>query len=237
MSNRNMATFIKELDIEPEDSKQFSYQPGQYVQFVIPPHKTCFTEFQIDVPHLQVWEQMGLFEHFAENTIYSKRNYSMATNPSTDKKLKFNIRIAIASEGKTTSAGIGSSYVFGLKPGDTVELVGPFGDFQVKKSNREMIYLGGGAGMAPLHSHLSYLFETEKTNRKVSFWYGARSVNDIFYDDYFRKLEKENANFTFHLALSEPDTQNDWNGSIGFIHEVLLKEYLSEHEKPNKIEY
>jgi Na+-transporting NADH:ubiquinone oxidoreductase subunit F len=237
VSNRNVATFIKELELEPEDGEKFSFQPGQYVQFIIPPHKTSFAEFQIEEPHLQVWEKMRLFEHWAENTIYAKRNYSLATNPAIDKKLKFNIRISLSPEGKATSGGIGSSYVFALKSGDAVQLIGPFGDFHVKKSNREMVYLGGGAGMAPLRSHLSYLFETEKTNRKVSFWYGARSVNDIFYEDYFRRLEKGNANFTFHLALSEPDRQSHWNGPIGFIHEVLLSEYLCEHENPSEIEY
>lgn len=237
ISNRNVATFIKELELEPMENERFSFQPGQYVQFIIPPHKTSFSEFQMDRPHQEIWEQMQLFGQWAENTVYSKRNYSLATNPATDKNLKFNVRISLSPEAKSISAGIGSSYVFGLKPDDVVKLTGPFGDFLVKETDREMVYLGGGAGMAPLRSHLSYLFETEKTNRKVSFWYGARSVDDIFYDDYFRRLERENTNFTFHLALSEPDKKNDWNGSTGFIHEVLLTEYLGEHENPKEIEY
>lgn len=237
ISNRNVATFIKELELEPMDNEQFSFQPGQYVQFNIPPHKTSFAEFEIDSPHQKIWEQMGLFDQWSENTVYSKRNYSLATNPETDKNLKFNIRISLSPEAKSTSAGIGSSYVFGLKPGEVVKLTGPFGDFRITESGREMVYLGGGAGMSPLRSHLSYLFEKVKTNRIVSFWYGARSVNDIFYDDYFSKLEQENSNFTFRVALSEPDDQSQWNGSTGFIHEVLLKEYLREHENPHEIDY
>ena len=237
VNNRNVATFIKELELEPMNGERFSFQPGQYVQLVIPPHKTSFAEFQVEPPHRKTWEKMNLFESWSQNTIYSKRNYSLATNPATERNIKFNIRIALSPERNIQSAGIGSSYVFGLRSGDEIKLIGPFGDFLVRQSDREKVYLGGGAGMAPLRSHLSYLFETEKTNRKVSFWYGARSVNDIFYEDYFKKLEVENENFSFHIALSEPQNQDAWEGPVGFIHEVLLNEYLIRHDDPRGIEY
>jgi len=237
VDNINVTAFIKELTLEPLDGDPFSFQPGQYVQISIPPHKTFFREFQIEEPFYKIWSEMGLFNNWAETSIYSKRNYSMASNPAKASTLKFIVRIALPPAGSKVSAGAGSTYVFNLKPGDKVKLTGPFGDFLIKKSDREMVYLGGGAGMAPLRSHLSYLFETERTGRMVSFWYGARSVEDIFYDNYFRKLEQEHRNFSFHLALSEAGEQDNWNGHVGFIHEVLLTEYLAKHENPHEIEY
>ena len=237
VSNRNLTPFIKELTLEQISGERFSFQPGQYVQITIPPHKTSFSEFQIDEPFRQTWNEKGLFENWAETSVYSKRNYSLATNPANASVLKFNVRIAFPPAGSNVSAGVGSSYVFNLKPGDEVQLTGPFGDFQIKKSDREMVYIGRGAGMAPLRSHLSYLFETEKTKRKVSFWYGAHSADDVFYDDYFKKLEAENENFTFHLAVSNIREHDNWNGNIGYIHEVLLAKYLSTHKNPREIEY
>jgi len=180
---------------------------------------------------------MGLFNFRAENSIYSKRNYSLASNPANGPDLKFNVRIMLPPAGSPVAAGAGSSYVFNLKPGDEVRLTGPFGDFLHTHSRREMIYLGGGAGMAPLRSHLSYLFETEKTTRRVSFWYGARSTDDLFYQEYFVRLEQSNPNFSFHIALSEPKLGDNWKGNIGFIHECLLDNYLASHNQPGEIEY
>lgn len=237
VSNRNVATFIKELELEPLDSETFSFQPGQYIQLVIPPHNTGFTEFQIDEPYRKTWEQMGLFELQSENLVYSKRNYSLSTNPATDNALKFTIRIAFPPVGTVHSAGTGSSYVFKLIAGDEVKLVGPFGDFKINESKREMVYLGGGAGMAPLRSHLSYLFETENTNRKVSFWYGARTVNDLFYQEYFEKLENNHANFSFHPSLSDIKQDEKWDGYKGFVHQYLMENYLESHPHPEQIEY
>jgi Na(+)-translocating NADH:ubiquinone oxidoreductase F subunit len=237
VSNRNVATFIKELELEPLDGEIFSFQPGQYIQMVIPPHNTGFTEFHIDEPYRKTWEQMGLFELQSENLIYSKRNYSMSTNPATDTNLMFTIRIAVPPVGTAYSAGTGSSYVFNLKSGDKVKFSGPFGDFQIKSSEKEMIYLAGGAGMAPIRSHLAYLFETVKIKRKVSFWYGARSKSEIFYQEYFEKMQNENENFTFHIALSEPKNEDKWKGSTGFISDVLFQEYLKNEKIPNEIEY
>jgi Na(+)-translocating NADH:ubiquinone oxidoreductase F subunit len=236
VSNKNIATFIKELELEPEH-KIIDYRPGQYIYLFIPPHKTTFSNFEIDEPYREKWEEQQIFESWSENKIYSKRNYSLATNPAKDSNLKFNIRIALSPNSKTISAGTGSSYVFNLKPGDTVKLSGPHGDFLIKETNREMVYLGGGAGMAPIRSHLSHLFETQKTKRKVSFWYGARSLKDLFYDDYFRELEKNNPNFLFNVALSEPEKEDIWNGKVDFIHQYLLESYLNSHSNPHDIEY
>jgi len=160
----------------------------------------------------------------------------MATNPETEKLLKFNIRIELPPTGNI-SAGAGSSYIFNLKPGDEIKITGPYGNFHIKQSDSEMVYAGGGAGMAPLRSHLSYLFETEKTNRKISFWYGARSLDEVFYREYFENLHKLHPNFSFNVALSQPKSKDAWNGYTGFIHEVLLSEYLKAHPQPHKIEY
>lgn len=237
VSNRNVTAFIKELTLEPLNGDPFPFQPGQYVQISIPPHKTFFREFQIEEPFNKTWNETGLLDNWAETSVYSKRNYSMASNPAAASTLKLIVRIALPPAGSKVSAGAGSTYVFNLKPGDKVQLTGPFGDFLIRKSDREMVYLGGGAGMAPLRSHLSYLFDTERTGRKVSLWYGARSVKDIFYDDYFRKLEQEHGNFSFNLALSEVGEHDNWNGHVGFIHEVLLTEYLAKHENSHEIEY
>lgn len=236
-SNLNLTAFIKELTLEPINGGRFTFQPGQYVQIIIPPHKTPFSEFQIDELYRQIWNEKGLFENQAETSIYSKRNYSLATNPATDTVLKFNVRIAFPPAGNNVSGGVGSSYVFNLKPGEEVQLTGPFGDFQIKKSVREMVYIGRGAGMAPLRSQLSYLFETEKTKRKVSFWYGAHSVDDLFYDDYFKKLEVENDNFTFQQAVSHVRENDNWNGSVGYIHDVVLTNYLGAHNNPREVDY
>jgi Na(+)-translocating NADH:ubiquinone oxidoreductase F subunit len=237
VSNNNVATFIKELVLEPSDGTDFNFSPGQYIQLIIPPHKIKFNQFNIDQPFRETWEAMNLFDCYTDNSLYLRRNYSMATNPAIEKQLKFNVRMALPPAGKNVPAGAGSSYVFNLKPGDEVKLAGPYGDFQIKPTEKEMIYLGGGAGMAPMRSHLSYLFETEKTNRKVSFWYGARSKAELYYHEYFERLQDEHENFSFHVALSEPEKDENWNGKVGFIPEVLFQEYLKNHTNPTDAEY
>jgi len=179
---------------------------------------------------------MNLFGCYAENSLYLRRNYSMANNPFREKQLKFNVRIELPPVGNL-SAGAGSSYIFNLKPGDEVKLAGPYGDFKIKSGRKEMIYLGGGAGMAPLRSHLAYLFETEKTNRKVSYWYGARSRSELYYQDYFERMQDEHENFAFHVALSEPKREDQWTGYVGFIHDVAYQQYLRDHIKPDEVEF
>ena len=237
VGNENVATYIKELQLEPLEKELLSYQPGQYIQLSIPPHKTSFSDFEISDIHREKWEKDQLFDSFAENKIHSKRNYSLVTNPVLDNVLKFNVRIALSPDSKNISAGAGSSYVFNLKAGDEVEISGPYGDFLIKDTDREMVYLGGGAGMAPIRSQLAYLLESKKTKRKISYWYGARSVNDLFYQEYFEDLSKTNPNFTFEVALSEQTLGDNWHGKTGFIHEALLHGYLASHPEPKNIEY
>ncbi len=237
VSNNNLGSFIKELNLKAEDGKPFSFMPGQYIQLDIPPHKIKFSSLIIDEPYATIWNKNKLFDFWAENTIYTKRNYSLTNNLSETKILKFNIRIALPPKSNNVSAGRGSSYAFSLKQGDKVKITGAFGGFLPKKTSREMVYLGGGAGMAPIRSHLSQLLEIEKTGRKISFWYGARSLKELFYKDFFQGLQRENTNFSFHFSLSEPDREDQWDGGKGFIHEYLLQEYLTYHEQPKAIEY
>ena len=161
----------------------------------------------------------------------------MATDASMDKQLRFNVRVSVPPPGEDCSAGAGSSYLHRLKPGDKVTASGPFGTFHIKPTGKEMVYVGGGSGMAPLRSHLAHLFETEKTARRVSYWYGARSLRDIFYQGYFENLARQFPNFSFHVALSEPQPGDNWQSSTGFIHEVLLKSYLATHPDPTAVEY
>jgi len=179
-----------------------------------------------------------VYEYVSSNTSAStRRNYSLANNPHKDNQLRFNVRIATPPPGQDCPAGVGSSYVFQLKPGDTVSAIGPFGDFHIKPTQKEMVYLGGGAGMAPMRAHIEHLFETIHTARKVSFWYGARSRQELFYQDYFETLAKEHPNFSFNAALSEPLPADAWQSHTGFIHEVLQREYLAKHADPTAIEY
>ncbi|MCM8531506.1 MAG: NADH:ubiquinone reductase (Na(+)-transporting) subunit F [Lentisphaeraceae bacterium] len=234
VSNDNVATFIKELVLEPEGD--FTYTPGDYIQLDIPQYENIeFKGFEIQAPYDQAWKELQNLK--VSNEQEARRNYSMASNPTKDKQLRFNIRIATPPKDQSVQAGIGSSYVFSLKAGDKVSAIAPFGDFRIRKSDSEMIYIGGGAGMAPLRSHLSYLLETEKTDRKISFWYGARSKQELFYQEYFEELAAKYENFSFHIALSEPQTEDEWKSHTGFIHEVLKSEYLDKHEKPESAEY
>jgi Na+-transporting NADH:ubiquinone oxidoreductase subunit F len=239
VSNDNVATFIKELVLEPAaGSPKLVYKPGQYMQFDIPPYEQkTLAGISVKAPFEDVWKRQHVFGFVAENGMPQRRNYSLATNPVKDRQVRFNIRIATPPAGQKCNAGVGSSYMFELKPGDTVTAIGPFGDFQIKDSNREMVYIGGGAGMAPLRSHLSYLLESQQTERKISFWYGARSKQELFYSDYFETLARDNPNFSFHAALSEPQPDDGWTGHTGFIHEVALKAYLVNHPDPRSVEY
>jgi Na+-transporting NADH:ubiquinone oxidoreductase subunit F len=237
VSNRSVATFIKELVLEPLESIDFA--PGDYLQFDIPTYQTIrFREFDIPPPFSTVWENQHVFDFVARNSETGRRNnYSIASNREHESTLRFNVRIATPPPGQDCPPGAGSSYVFNLKAGDSVTAIGPFGDFHIKPTQREMVYVGGGAGMAPLRAHLSHLFETEKTARKVSYWYGARSKQEVFYADYFEELARLHPNFAFHVALSSPLPEDNWTGHAGFIHEVVLGEYLRLHPHPAAIEY
>jgi len=240
VSNKSVATFIKELVLEPESPESaVTFAPGDYLQLDIPAYDSIrFRDFDIPEPFATVWRNQHVFEQVARNPQAGKRNnYSLAGNPRTERQLRFNVRIATPPPGQDCAPGVGSSYVFSLKPGDTVSAIGPFGDFHIKPTQHEMVYIGGGAGMAPLRAHLSHLLETENSARRVSYWYGARSRQEIFYEEYFRELEAKHANFSFHLALSSPLDEDRWDGHTGFIHEVVLEKYLREHPNPESAEY
>jgi Na+-transporting NADH:ubiquinone oxidoreductase subunit F len=240
VSNRSVSTFIKELVLEPENlADTLTFTPGDYLQLNIPAYQSIrFRDFDIPEPFASVWKSQHLFDLVASNSQPGRRNnYSLACNPRTERQLRFNVRIATPPPGQECAPGAGSSYVFNLKPGDRVTAVGPFGDFHIKPTQHEMVYIGGGAGMAPLRAHLSHLLETEKTARKVSYWYGARSRQEIFYEGYFRALETAHPNFSFHLALSSPLNEDNWSGYEGFIHEVVLENYLRTHPHPESAEY
>jgi len=240
VSNCSVATFIKELVLEPLDpTPAIAFTPGDYLQFDIPAYEAIrFREFDIPQPFAAVWENQRVFDLVARNPEPGRRNnYSIASNRRHERTLRFNVRIATPPPGQDCPPGVGSSYVFNLKAGDTVTAIGPFGDFHIKPTQREMVYIGGGAGMAPLRAHLSHLLETEGTARKVSYWYGARSRQEIFYDGYFQELARQHPNFAFQLALSSPLPEDNWAGHLGFIHEVVLANYLRQHASPKTAEY
>lgn len=236
VDNRNVATFIKELILRPVDGIRFGYRPGEYIHLGIPVFNKSLRYIEVDPPFRKAWKQRGIFGYFAHNPTHTKRNYSLASNPETDDEIRFNIRLAVPPEGLNCSAGVGSSYAFMLRPGDTVELYGPYGDFHIRDTEREMVYIGGGAGMAPLRSHISYLFETQKTGRQVKYWYGARSLQELYYTEYFQQLERDFDNFSFHVALSEPGP-DEKSYPRGFIHEMVMKDYLQHHSDPSGVEY
>ena len=239
VSNQNVATFIKELVLEADgDSALPQYQPGDYLQVDIPAYaQRSLRGIEVETSFIATWQAQHVFDLSAANPTSCRRNYSMAGNPDQDKTLRFNIRLATPPRGVACYAGTGSAYLFGLKPGDTLTAIGPFGEFHIKQSPRELVYLGGGAGMAPLRSHLSYLFESLGTTVPVSYWYGARSLQEMFYQDYFEELARKHGNFSFHAALSEPLPEDHWQSHTGFIHDVLKREYLDGHPDPKSIDY
>jgi MocE subfamily Rieske [2Fe-2S] domain protein len=239
ISNRSVATFIRELVLAPLDRRSFEFTPGDYLQIDIPVYESIrYCDFEIPEPYATVWRNQRLFDLVARNQEHGRRNnYSIASNQTTEKTLRFNVRIATPPPGQDCPPGAGSSYIFNLRPGDIVSGIGPFGDFHVKPTLREMIYIGGGSGMAPLRAHLSHLLEAERTARKVSYWYGARSRQEIFYDEYFRGLAATFHNFSFHLVLSSPQPEDNWTGPVGFVPDVVRDEYLQKHTDPAAVEY
>ena len=237
VSNDNVATFIKELILKLPEGENVDFRAGGYVQLEAPEYKIDYKDFDIEDEYHEDWDRFKIWDNKAVNNEPVIRAYSMANYPEEKGVLKFNIRIASPPPGSDFPPGLMSSWVFNLKPGDKVKVFGPFGEFFAKETTNEMVFVGGGAGMAPMRSHLFHLFHTLKTGRKVSFWYGARSVREMFYDDHFKKIEKEFPNFTYRVALSEPMEEDNWKGSTGFIHQVLHDEYLKTHEDPTELEY
>jgi Na+-transporting NADH:ubiquinone oxidoreductase subunit F len=243
VSNRNVATFIKEFVVKLPDGQALDFQPGGYVQIDVPKYKSTFRDFDIEEQFRSDWDCYKMWDLNINNTTETFRAYSMANYPAEKSLIKLNIRIATppwdknANQFMNVPPGICSTYIFSRKPGDKVFISGPYGEFFIKNTSSEMVYIGGGAGMAPLRSHIFHLFHTLKTRRKVSFWYGARSRREIFYEDEFRAIERDFPNFKFNLALSEPMPTDNWNGYTGFIHQVLLDNYLIKLDDPEDIEY
>ncbi|MBE8215747.1 MAG: NADH:ubiquinone reductase (Na(+)-transporting) subunit F [Endozoicomonadaceae bacterium] len=237
LENNNVATFIKELILKLPDNEQVDFQAGGYVQLEIPPYSMQYQD--IDVPDIfrNDWDKFSVWNHqsIVDETVV--RAYSMANYPDERGILKFNIRIASPPPGTEYPAGKMSSYLFKLKAGNKITVYGPFGDFFAKKTDAEMIFVGGGAGMAPMRSHIFDQLKRIKTNRKITFWYGARSLKEAFYTEEFNQLAKENKNFTWHLALSDPQIEDNWTGLVGFIHQVVLDQYLKNHPAPEDCEY
>jgi len=235
-SNKNIGTFIKELVVDLDEP--VSFEAGIYMQIDIPPYAVSFSDFQIEEPFRAIWDRYNLRDLHAENDEPLFRAYSAANPPSENTRMVFNVRIA-TPPGNAPEAppGIGSSYIFSLKPGDRVTMSGPFGDFLAKDTNREMCFVGGGAGMAPLRSHLRHQLLTLGSRRRMTFWYGARNRMEMLYDEEFRELDAAFENFSYHVALSEPLEEDKWEGMVGFIHQCLHDNYLYQHPDPSEIEY
>lgn len=237
-SNRNVATFIKELIVDLPPGMSLNFRAGGYIQIDVPAYKEIsFRSFDIEDRFRDAWDRYNLWDLSASNPEPIFRAYSMANHPAEGNIIMLNVRIATPPPGMNVPPGIASTYIFSLRPGDKVVMSGPFGEFFEKESDREMVYIGGGAGMAPLRSHIFDLFHTRRTTRKVSFWYGARSRREMFYDDEFRKIASEFANFRYTVALSEPLPEDRWDGPTGFIHKVVYDLYLKDHPDPTEIEY
>lgn len=250
ISNKNVATFIKEFIVQLPESEHMNFIPGSYVQIKIPAYTMSYDKdidkSLITDKYLSDWEKYGLFTLNCSNEEPTVRAYSMANYPAEGNRITLNVRIATPpfkprpQKGfQDVMPGIASSYIFSLKPGDKVLMSGPYGDFHpIFDSKKEMLYIGGGAGMAPLRAHILHLLKTlQVCDRKISYWYGARSLAEVFYWDDFKELEKEFPNFSFHLALSAPLPTDNWDGPVGFIHQVIYDNYLSSHEAPEDIEY
>jgi Na+-transporting NADH:ubiquinone oxidoreductase subunit F len=237
ISNENVATFIKSFTISLPKGQHMDFQAGGYIQIYIPPYELKYTEFNVQEEYRGDWDKYKLWDLKSSNDEEIFRAYSMANYPAEGDIVMLDVRIATPPPGKNVPPGIASSYIFNLKPGDKVTVSGPYGEFFIKETEREMIYIGGGAGMAPMRSHLFHLFKTLRTGRKVNFFYGARSLREMFYDDEFQEIKKEFPNFSYTVALSEPLPEDNWTGPVGFIHQVVQDEYLCKHEDPGEIEY
>ena len=244
VSNDNVATFIKEFVVKLPEGETLDFKPGGYVQIEVPHYHINFQD-DIDVPkeYREDWHRIKALDLEHRNTENITRAYSMANYPGEGNIVMLNVRIATPPWDhkknilQKVPSGISSSYIFSKKPGDKVMISGPYGEFFINESDSEMMYIGGGAGMAPMRSHILHLFYTLKTKRKVTFWYGARSKREIFYEEDFKRIEKEFPNFSFHIALSDALPQDKWEGMTGFIHEAILEHYLNDHVEPEDIEY
>ena len=237
VSNPNVATFIKELTLKLPEGEEVDFRAGGYVQLECPPYEIPFKDFNIEEEFHEDWDKHDIWRYKGVNKEETIRAYSMANYPEEKGLLKFNIRIATPPPGTDHPPGIMSTFVFNLKPGDKVTVMGPFGEFFAKDTDAEMVFIGGGAGMAPMRSHIFDQLKRLNSKRKISFWYGARSVREMFYVEDFDGLAAENDNFEWHVALSDPLPSDDWDGPTGFIHNVLYENYLKDHPAPEDCEF
>jgi Na+-transporting NADH:ubiquinone oxidoreductase subunit F len=237
-SNDNVATFIKELVLELPDGETLDFKAGGYVQIECPPHKLSYSTFDIGEKYRAEWERHDLLKLESDVKEPGLRAYSMANYPEENDIVMLNVRIATPPpDAPDAPPGVMSSYIFNLKPGDSVTVSGPYGEFFAKNTDAEMVFIGGGAGMAPMRSHIFDQLKRLKSKRKMTFWYGARSLREAFYVEEFHDLAETHPNFSWYLALSDPQPEDNWMGLTGFIHEVLYKEYLEQHPAPEDCEY
>jgi Na+-transporting NADH:ubiquinone oxidoreductase subunit F len=238
-SNDSVATFIKELVLELPQGETLDFRAGGYIVIECPPHRLSFRDFDIAPEYRPDWDRYNLWRYTSDVKEPVSRAYSMASFPLEKEIIMLNVRIATPPPSAEESAppGVMSSYIFGLKPGDTVTVSGPFGEFFARETDAEMVFVGGGAGMAPMRSHIFDQLVRLGSKRKITFWYGARSSREIFYQDDFDRLQAEHANFRWHVALSDPQPEDQWTGHTGFIHKVLHDEYLRQHPTPESCEY
>jgi Na+-transporting NADH:ubiquinone oxidoreductase subunit F len=239
VSNHNVASFIKELVLQLPEGEELDFRAGGYIQIECPPHDLKYTDFDIDEKFRDEWDRYDLWKYESHVKETVSRAYSMASFPLEKTLVKLNVRIATPPPGADASVppGIMSSYIFNLKPGDKAVISGPYGEFFAKETDNEMVFIGGGAGMAPMRSHIFDQLIRLKSKRKMSFWYGARSLREMFYVEEFDKLAEENDNFEWHIGLSEPLPDDNWTGYTGFIHNVIYENYLKDHPAPEDCEY
>ena len=238
ISNDNKATFIKELKLQIPNGESVPFKAGGYIQIEAPAHHVKYSDFDIDEQYRGDWKHFGFFDVESKVDTDTLRAYSMANYPEEAGIIMLNVRIATPPPGRLhLPAGKMSSFIFSLKAGDKVTISGPFGEFFAKETDNEMVFIGGGAGMAPMRSHIFDQLKRLHSKRKMSFWYGARSKREMFYEDDYNGLAADNNNFQWHVALSDPQPEDNWDGLTGFIHNVLFEEYLKDHEAPEDCEY
>jgi Na+-transporting NADH:ubiquinone oxidoreductase subunit F len=244
VSNHNVATFIKEFVVQLPEGEELDFQSGGYIQIDVPALEVDFKkDIEVEKQFKEEWDQFKMWDLKMKNPEPTYRAYSMASYPAENKIIMLNIRIATPPWDRAkggfmdVNPGICSSFIFSRKPGDKVMISGPYGEFFIRKTDNEMMFIGGGAGMAPMRSHIFDQYKTHRTNRKSTYWYGARSRREVFYESDFNEIKSENDNFDFTIALSEPKKEDNWTGKTGFIHQVIYDEYLSKHESPEDIEY
>jgi Na+-transporting NADH:ubiquinone oxidoreductase subunit F len=236
-SNHNVATFIKELILELPPGESVPFRAGGYIQISAPPHHVKYKDFDIEPEYRDAWDAFNLWKIESRVDEAVERAYSMANYPEERGIIMLNVRVATPPPRMDVPPGKTSSWIFNLKPGDKAEIAGPFGEFFAKETKNEMCFIGGGAGMAPMRSHIFDQFKRLRTDRKVTFWYGARSLREAFYVEDFESIAAEFPNFEWHMAMSEPQPEDNWTGYTGFIHQVVLNEYLCKHPSPEDIEY